>query len=91
MAKIQITSVSVKKITYIGERHPCINISYQYVAVLIEGYTTDSGGQVRVDFVNCGCNTMIYDSFVGFAEDWRIDGDGDFDEPFVPPTSQSES
>lgn len=87
MAKIQITQVSVKNITYVGETHPCINKNYQYVAVLIEGYSEANNSQVRIEFMNCGCDLMIYDSFVAFAEDWKIEGDYKFKQCFLPPKS----
>jgi hypothetical protein len=88
MAKIQITQVSVKKITYIGDKHTCLNKNYQYVAALIEGYSESNNSQVRIEFMNCGCNIMIYDSFVAFAEDWRIDGDYKFEKCSLLPTSK---
>lgn len=88
MAKIQITQVSVKKITYIGDAHPCINKNYQYVAVLIEGYSVDNNSMVRIEFMNTGCNTIIYDSFVAFAKDWSIDGDYKFEKCSILPTSK---
>ncbi len=77
--KIQITSVSVKNMEYVGTTHPCINKGYKYTAVLIEGYR-DEGSVVWIDFMNTGCNRMIYDSFVAFAEDWKIIGDYPFRE-----------
>lgn len=88
MAKIQITQVSVKKITYIGDKHNCLNKNYQYVAVLIEGYSAEGNSLVRVEFMNCGCNLIIYDSFVAFAEDWSIDGDYKFEKCSILPTSK---
>ena len=88
--KIQITSVSVKNIEYTGARHPCLNIGYRYIAVLVEGYSEQRenrlGSIVWVEFMNTGCNKMIYDSFVAFAEDWNIVGDYKFEECFLPPT-----
>jgi len=81
--KIQITSVSVKEIEYTGATHPCINKGYRYTAVLIEGYS-EQGSVVWVDFMNTGCNKIIYDSFVAFAEDWNIIGDYKFQKAYLP-------
>jgi len=81
--KIQIAQISVKDMEYIGERHPCLNKGYRYTAVLIEGFT-DEGTVLFVEFMNTGCSKIIYDSFVGFAEDWKIIGEYKFKECFLP-------
>lgn len=81
--KIQITNVTVNDLEYIGKKHPFLNIGYHYTAVLIEGYR-DEGSIIWIDFMNTGCNKIIYDSFVGFAEDWKIIGEYPFKECFLP-------
>ena len=84
MAKIQIVKVSVLNLEYKGKRTSVLSTGCHYVAVAVEGFTEENRSEVRLEFQNGDADTIIYDSFVAFAEDWSIIGQYQFKDCFIP-------
>lgn len=83
MAKIQIASINVLNLEYKGKRTSTLEKGYHYIAVVIEGFAEDRS-EVRLEFQNGSQPTMIYDSFVSFAQDWEIISEFKFKDCFLP-------